>query len=89
MHTALFEKEDSMKYEVKLFDDSLKTLFSTEDKVSYDDNKKDYQFTISDFDINNFDDVFLVVNEGFSTLVTFSRCILTYFIKGSSLLLIN
>jgi len=65
MHTALFEKEDAMKYEIKLFDDSLKSLFSTEDKVSYDDNKKDYQFTISDFDINNSDDVFLVVNEGF------------------------
>ncbi|HLF52949.1 hypothetical protein [Flavobacterium sp.] len=65
MHTALFEKEDAMKYEIKLFDDSMKTTFSTEDKVSYDDNKKDYQFTISDFDINYKDDVFLVVNEGY------------------------
>jgi hypothetical protein len=65
MHTALFEKEDAMKYEIKLFDEMLKTAFSTEDKVSYDDNKKDYQFTISDFDLNNNDDVFLVVNEGY------------------------
>jgi hypothetical protein len=65
MHTALFEKEDAMKYEIKLFDDSMKSIFSTEDKVSYDDNKKEYQFTISDFDVNNSDDVFLVVNEGF------------------------
>ena len=65
MHTALFEKEDAMKYELKLFDETMKPTFSTEDKVSYDDNKKDYQFTISDFDVNNKDDVFLVVNEGY------------------------
>jgi hypothetical protein len=65
MHTALFEKEDAMKYEIKLFDEMMKPIFSTEDKVSYDDNKKDYQFTISDFDTNNNDDVFLVVNEGY------------------------
>lgn len=65
MHTALFEKEDAMKYEIKLFDELLKTSFSTEDKVTYDDNKKDYEFTISDFDVNYKDDVFLVVNEGY------------------------
>ncbi len=65
MHTALFEKEDAMKYEIKLFDEQMKTFFSTEDKVSYDDNKKDYQFTVSDFDVNYKDDVFLVVNEGY------------------------
>ncbi len=65
MHTALFEKEDAMKYEIKLFDENLTIAFATEDKVSYDDNKKDYQFAISDFDINNKDDVFLVVNEGY------------------------
>jgi hypothetical protein len=65
MHTSLFEKEDAMKYEIKLFDQTLKTAFSTEDKVSYDDNKKDYQFTISDFDVNFKDDIFLVVNEGY------------------------
>ena len=65
MHTALFEKEDAMKYEIKFFDENLKTTFSTEDKVSYDDNKKDYQFTISDFDVNYKDDIFLVVNEGY------------------------
>lgn len=65
MHTALFEKEDAMKYEIKFFDETLKTAFSTEDKVTYDDNKKDYQFTISDFDLNNNDDIFLVVNEGY------------------------
>ncbi len=65
MHTALFDKEDAMKYEVKLFDDNMKSLFFTEDKISYDDEKRDYQFSIADFEINNNDDVFLVVNEGF------------------------
>lgn len=65
MHTALFEKEDAMKYEIKFFDEMLKMAFETEDKVTYDDNKKDYQFTISDFDLNNNDDIFLVVNEGY------------------------
>lgn len=65
MHTSLFEKEDAMKYEIKLFDQMMQTAFATEDKVSYDDNKKDYQFTISDFDVNMKDDVFLVVNEGY------------------------
>lgn len=65
MHTALFEKEDAMKYEIKLFDETMVQAFFTEDKVSYDDHKKDYQFTISDFDINYRDDVFLVVNEGY------------------------
>ncbi|MDI1257613.1 MAG: hypothetical protein PSV16_16080 [Flavobacterium sp.] len=65
MHTALFDKEDAMKYEIKMFDENMVEAFSTEDKVSYDDNKKDYQFTISDFEINYKDDVFLVVNEGY------------------------
>jgi hypothetical protein len=65
MHTSLFEKEETMKYEIKLFDQMLIPTFSTEDKISYDDSKKDYQFTISDFDVNYKDDVFLVVNEGY------------------------
>lgn len=65
MHTSLFEKEDAMKYEIQFFDEMLTSTFFTESKVSYDDNKKDYQFTISDFDVNYKDDIFLVVNEGY------------------------
>lgn len=66
MHTALFNKEDAVKYEVKLFDDNLKTLFSNIEKVKFDDSKKkDYEFTISDFDVNYNDDVFLVINESY------------------------
>ena len=65
MHTAIFEKEDALKYEIKLFDSNLKQVFSNIDKVSYDDSKKDYQFTLSDFDVNVTNDVFLVVNESY------------------------
>lgn len=65
MHTSLFKKEDAVKYEVKLFDDNLKTLFATSEKVKFDDSKKDYEFTISDFELNYKDDVFLVINESY------------------------
>lgn len=65
MHTSLFSKEDAVKYEVKLFDDRLATLFTTEEKVKFDDSKKDYEFTISDFELNFQDDVFLVINESY------------------------
>jgi len=65
MHTALFKKEDAVKYEVKLFDENLKTLFANTDKVKFDDDKKDYQFLIADFEMNHKDDVFLVINESY------------------------
>lgn len=65
MHTAIFDKENALKYEVKLFDSNLIEKFSNIDKVTYDDSKKDYQFTLSDFDVNVFDDVFLVINESY------------------------
>ncbi|MCF6133318.1 hypothetical protein [Flavobacterium wongokense] len=65
MHTSRFPKEDAIKYEVKLFDDKLASLFSSEEKVSFDDSKKDYEFTISDFELNFQDDVFLVINESY------------------------
>lgn len=65
MHTSLFSKEDAVKYEVKLFDDKMGTLFSNAEKVKFDDSKKDYEFTISDFEVNFQDDVFIVVNESY------------------------
>lgn len=65
MHTAYFNKEDALKYEIKLFDSNLKELFSNIDKVTYDDSKKDYQFMLSDFDVNVFGDVFIVINESY------------------------
>jgi hypothetical protein len=65
MHTALFDKEDAVKYEVKLFDDNLNAVFTNIEKVTFDDHKKDYEFTIADFDVNYKDDVFLVINESY------------------------
>lgn len=65
MHTSLFPKEDAVQYEVKLFDDLLKPLFTNTEKVKFDDSKKDYEFTIADFELNFQDDVFLVINESY------------------------
>jgi hypothetical protein len=65
MHASLFNKEDAMKYDLKLFDAGLKQLFSNVEKVSFDDSKKDFEFTISDFDVNYKGDAFLVVNESY------------------------
>jgi len=66
MHTSLFPKEDAVKYEVKLFDDQLNTIFSDVEKVKFDDSsKKEYEFTISDFELNFQDDAFIVTNESY------------------------
>lgn len=65
MHAAQFNKEDAVKYEVKLFDDNLETVFSNIEKVVFDDKKKDFEFTIADFELNFQDDVFLVINESY------------------------
>lgn len=65
MHASKFPKEDAVKYDIKLFDENLTTLFSNEEKVTFDDSKKDFEFTISDFELNFQDDVFLVINESY------------------------
>jgi hypothetical protein len=65
MHSSLFKKEDAVKYEIKFFDDNLKTVFSTVEKVQFDDDKKDYSFFLADFEVGLNDDVFVVVNEGY------------------------
>lgn len=65
MHASKFPKEDAVKYDVRLFDDYLTTLFKYEEKVVFDDNKKDFEFSISDFELNYQDDVFIVINESY------------------------
>ncbi|WP_123773980.1 hypothetical protein [[Flexibacter] sp. ATCC 35103] len=65
MHTSLFSKEDAVQYEIKLLDDRLNVLFTNTEKVKFDDNKKDYEFDISDFELNFENDVFLVINESY------------------------
>jgi hypothetical protein len=65
MHTSYFPKDESVKYEIKFFDDALGELFSYSEKVLFDNNKKDYQFLIADFEVNYQDDVFLIINESY------------------------
>lgn len=65
LHASMFEKEDAMKYEVKIFDPAMATVFSYSEKVGYDDSKKDFQFLLADFDLNNNDDAFIVINESY------------------------
>ena len=65
MHTSAFPKEDAVKYELKLFDDKLSNTFSSEEKVIFDDNKKDFDFDIADFELNFQNDVFIVINESY------------------------
>jgi len=65
MHASMFKKEDAVKYEIKLFDDNLKAVFTTVEKVKFDDDRKDYEFYIPDFQVALNDDVFVVINEGY------------------------
>lgn len=65
MHASRFAKEDAVKYDIKLFDDNLKAIFSATEKVKFDDNHKDYEFYIPDFQAGLNDDVYVVINEGY------------------------
>ncbi len=64
LHAALFDKEEIIQYEIKLVDENLNEVASYLEKVPYTD-RKDLEFTISDFDVNVYDDMFLVVNESY------------------------
>ena len=66
MHAVKLKKEDAVKYEMKFFDDNLKTLFNATEKVVFeDDKKKDVTFNIPDFQVGLNDDVYVVVSEGY------------------------
>ncbi len=66
MHAVKLKKEDAVKYEVKFFDDNLTTIFTTSEKVVFeDDKKKDVTFHIPDFQVGLNDDVYVVVSEGY------------------------
>lgn len=64
LHAALFEKEEIMQYEIKLFDENLNFVTSNLEKVPYTD-RSDLEFSISDFDVSFDDDIFLVINESY------------------------
>ena len=64
LHAALFEKEDAVQYEVKLFDATLGEITSSIEKVAFKD-RKDLEFSITDLDVNNAGDIILDVNESY------------------------
>lgn len=64
MHAGLYQKEDAIKYNLKLIDQNLKILASHSEKVNYVDKNR-YEFDISDFSVNTNDDIFLVTNESY------------------------
>jgi len=66
MHATKLKKEDAVKYEIKFFDDNLKSIFDTTEKVVFeDDKKKDVTFHIPDFQVGLNDDIYVVVSEGY------------------------
>ncbi len=66
MHTMFINRENAVQYEIKLFDSELKTLFVNTEKVLFDDSKKkDFEFTIADFEINDQKDAMLVISESY------------------------
>lgn len=64
MHAALFDKEEVIQYEIKLIDENLGIVTEHLEKVPFTD-RKDLEFTISDFDVSYDDDIFLVINESY------------------------
>ena len=64
MHATLFEKEEQIQYEIKLFDKQLNVITEYLEKVPYED-KKELEFEISDYDVNLNGDIFLAINESY------------------------
>ena len=64
MHASLFDKEEVIQYEVKLIDADLNIITSHLEKVPFED-RKDLEFSISDFDVSLDEDLFLVINESY------------------------
>lgn len=64
MHASLFDKEEVIQYEIKLFNENLDIAMSNLEKVPFND-RNDLEFTIADLSVNYNDDVFLVINESY------------------------
>ena len=64
MHAGLYKKEDAIKYNLKLIDADLNIIAKHSEKVNFVDKNR-YEFDISDFSVNNNDDIFLVTNESY------------------------
>ncbi|WP_134200916.1 hypothetical protein [Meridianimaribacter flavus] len=64
MHASLFDKEEIMQYEIKLIDQNMHVVTSHLEQVEFTD-RRDLEFTISDFDVTFDEDIFLVINESY------------------------
>ena len=64
LHAALFDKEEVIQYEIKLIDENLQILASHLEKVPFKD-RNDLEFSITDFDVNVYGDIFLAINESY------------------------
>lgn len=64
MHASLFDKEEVIQYEIKLFNENLDIAMSNLEEVPFSD-RNDLEFTIADLSVNYNDDVFLVINESY------------------------
>lgn len=64
LHASLFDKEEVIQYEIKLIDSDLNIVAENLDKVPFED-RRDLEFDIADFDVNDKDDIFIVINESY------------------------
>ncbi|MBC8753296.1 hypothetical protein H2O64_01350 [Kordia sp. YSTF-M3] len=64
MHAAFFDKKEEVQYEVKLFDENLQAVMTNLETVPFED-RRDLEFNIADFDVNVYDDIFIVINESY------------------------
>lgn len=64
MHAAFFDKKEEVQYEIKLFNENLDTEMTNLENVPFKD-RRDLEFNIADFDVNVYDDIFVVINESY------------------------
>lgn len=64
LHASMFDREEVIQYEIKLFDEQLNTIAANLDQVPFKD-RSDLEFSITDFDVNIYGDVFLAINESY------------------------
>ncbi|MFK7750684.1 MAG: hypothetical protein AB8B65_19995 [Kordia sp.] len=64
MHAAYFDKKEEIQYEIKLFNENLEAEMTDLETVPFED-RRDLEFNIADFDVNVYDDIFIVINESY------------------------
>lgn len=64
MHAAYFDKKEEVQYEIKLFNENLQAEMTNLEIVPFED-RRDLEFNIADFDVNVYNDIFIVINESY------------------------